>query len=169
MKNIFTAWFRVPKLSELEMQYMLIPQTKLQWKNKPIIIGTFLIWDLENISFDHLEKIKDLVMFTPEKLYGISMQPISLKKQKRLYEEGFILFEQYAKSADEKIINLIKVHQGATHLILVSSDSDFVPSVHAYLKEHHVQWIIDDRKKKRICMHVNLIHPRLRITTFAPT
>ena len=54
-------------------------------------------------------------------------------------------------------------------LVSKSSDianSDFVPCVHRFLEAHHVQWIINDANKKRICMRVNLSHTRLILSTF---
>lgn len=138
------------------------------WCDKPLLKNTFFVWDLENIGFRYFESIQSLVKFTPEKLYAISKRRLHDETVAALKEKGFRLFEDYPHSADKKIIDLIKVHQGYTHLILVSSDSDFVKVVRSYLEHHHVQWIINDAIKKRICMSIDLTHPRLTLSTFVP-
>ena len=158
-------WFEDPKISSLETQYQCVPKELLLWNDKALLKGSFLVWDFENIGISFFEAIKACVAFTPEKLYLMCKHPISTQNRALLEARGFILFENYPGSADEKIIDLIKVHQGCTHLILISSDSDFVPAVHRYLENHHVQWIMNDCNKKRICMKINLAHPRLKITT----
>lgn len=118
MKKI-KAWFHHYSLSSLETQYQEIPQEKLLWNDKPLMMNSFLVWDFENIGLQCFEAIKALVKFTPLKLYVISKRPIRLFVQRILQEEGFILFENYPGSADDKIIALIKMHQGYSHLILL--------------------------------------------------
>lgn len=166
MKEKIKAWFYHYPISSLDTQYQQIPQEKLLWNHKPLVMNSFLVWDFENIGLQCFEAIKALVKFTPLKLYVISKRPIRLFVQRILQEEGFILFENYPGSADDKIIALIKMHQDYSHLILVSSDSDFVPTITSYLASHHVQWIMRDSNKKRICMKINLAHPRLTLSTF---
>ena len=167
MKEKITQWLLAYPLMSLNTQYGCVKNEIVLWNHKPLRKGSFLVWDVENISMKSFEQIKSLVKFTPEKLYALSKRALSETALAFFRERGFMLFENYPATADEKIISLIKVHQGYTHLILISSDSDFVPSVHRYLEEHHVQWIINDANKKRICMRVNLCHPRLCISVFA--
>ncbi|MDD3505857.1 MAG: NYN domain-containing protein [Sulfurimonas sp.] len=137
------------------------------WSNKPFIPHSLLVWDVENISVRYLNRIKNLARFTPQKRYALSKKPLSLKQERLLAREGFTLFEHYPLSADEKIVELIHRHHLYTHMILISSDSDFVPSVKRFLTKRHVQWIMQDENKKRICMYMNIAHPRLTLTTFS--
>ena len=159
-------WFESYPIAPLQIQYRPIPQGSLLWNDKPLLRHSFLVWDVENISVKCFDSIKALVKFTPEKLYAISKKVLSPSVLGFFEEHGFVLFENYPGSADEKIMKLIHMHQGCTHLILISSDSDFVPSVHRFLEHHYVQWIINDANKKRICMRVNLSHARLTLSTF---
>lgn len=138
-----------------------LPEEPLLWNHKPLLKGSFFIWDVENISIKYFEEIKRCVSFTPERLFAISKRTLSKKELRFFHHHGFILFTHYPLSADEKIMGVIRVHQGCTHLVLLSSDGDFVPSVKRYLEKHHVQWIMDGYKKRRICMSINLSHPRL--------
>lgn len=153
-------------LSSLKERYREVEGKSLLWHGKALLKGSFLVCDLENIGIRNMESIKRLAKFTPERVYAICKETPHGDKLALLQQEGFILFEHYPKSADEKIMALIKVHQGCTHLILVSSDSDFVPVVTEYLKGHHVQWILSDATKKRVYMKVNLTHPRLSLNAF---
>lgn len=166
MKAFVLRWFEKSSVSMLQSQYPPVANERVLWGHKPLLKGSFLLWDVENISEKRLEEIHALVKFTPEKLYAISKKALNPYRIRFFQSRGFILFEHYPLSADEKIINLIKVHQGCTHLILISSDSDFVPSIHRFLETqtHHVQWIMEDANKKRICMNVNLSHPRLYLS-----
>ena len=166
MIQTITGWVERYALTPLQIQYRPIPQESLLWNDKPLLRHSFLVWDVENISVKCFDSIKALVKFTPEKLYAISKKVLSPSVIGFFEEHGFVLFEKYPGSADEKIMKLIAMHQGCTHLILISSDSDFVPSVHRFLEYHHVQWIINDANKKRICMRVNLSHTRLTLSTF---
>ena len=166
MIQTISEWFERYPIAPLQIQYRSIPQGSLLWNDKPLLRHSFLVWDVENISVKCFDSIKALVKFTPEKLYAISKKALSLNNLRFFEEHGFVLFENYPGSADEKIMKLIAMHQGCTHLILISSDSDFVPSVHRFLEHHHVQWIINDANKKRICMRVNLSHTRLILSTF---
>ena len=166
MIQTLSRWFESYPISPLQIQYRPIPQGSLLWSDKPLLRNSFLVWDVENISVKCFDSIKALVKFTPEKLYAISKKALSLDALRFFEEHGFVLFENYPGSADKKIMDLISMHQGCTHLILISSDSDFVPCVHRFLEAHHVQWIINDANKKRICMRVNLCHTRLIISTF---
>ena len=166
MIQTITGWFERYALTPLQIQYRPIPQGSLLWNDKPLLRHSFLVWDVENISVKCFDSIKALVKFTPEKLYAISKKVLSPSVLGFFEEHGFVLFENYPGSADEKIMKLIAMHQGCTHLILISSDSDFVPSVHRFLEHHYVQWIINDANKKRICMRVNLSHTRLTLSTF---
>lgn len=166
MIKTLSHWFERYPIAPLQIQYRPIPQESLLWNDKPLLRHSFLVWDVENISVKYFDSIKALVKFTPEKLYAISKKALSLNNLRFFEEHGFVLFENYPGSADEKIMKLIAMHQGCTHLILISSDSDFVPSVHRFLEHHHVQWIINDANKKRICMRVNLSHTRLILSTF---
>lgn len=159
-----SQWLETSSCFSLEQQYTLVSKEELLWNHKPLLKGSFLLWDVENISIKHFEEIKTLVKFTPERLYAISKRVLSLKAIRFFQSRGFILCENYPLSADEKIMDLIRIHQGCTHLILISSDSDFVPSIHRFLETHHVQWIMEDANKKRICMNVNLSHPRLQLS-----
>ncbi|WP_442765378.1 hypothetical protein [Sulfurospirillum cavolei] len=135
------------------------------WHNKPLRMGSFLVWDVENIGVRFMEEIKASLSFTPQKRYALSKRPLSLRVQNTLQKEGFILFEHYPLSVDEKIMKLIHLHQGYTHGVLVSSDSDFVPTIKSFLENHHVVWIMRDDSKKRICMYMDLTHPRLTLRT----
>ena len=166
MIQTISEWFERYPIAPLQIQYRPIPQGSLLWNDKPLLRHSFLVWDVENISVKCFDSIKALVKFTPEKLYAISKKALSLNNLRFFEEHGFVLFENYPGSADEKIMKLIAMHQGCTHLILISSDSDFVPSVHRFLEHHYVQWIINDANKKRICMRVNLSHTRLTLSTF---
>ncbi len=166
MIKTLSHWFERYPIAPLQIQYRPIPQGSLLWNDKPLLRHSFLVWDVENISVKCFDSIKALVKFTPEKLYAISKKVLSPSVLGFFEEHGFVLFENYPGSADEKIMKLIALHQGCTHLILISSDSDFVPSVHRFLEHHYVQWIINDANKKRICMRVNLSHTRLILSTF---
>ena len=166
MIQTISEWFERYPIAPLQIQYRSIPQGSLLWNDKPLLRHSFLVWDVENISVKCFDSIKALVKFTPEKLYAISKKALRLNNLRFFEEHGFVLFENYPGSADEKIMKLIAMHQGCTHLILISSDSDFVPSVHRFLEHHYVQWIINDANKKRICMRVNLSHTRLILSTF---
>ena len=166
MIQTISEWFERYPIAPLQIQYRPIPQGSLLWNDKLLLRHSFLVWDVENISVKCFDSIKALVKFTPEKLYAISKKVLSPSVLGFFEENGFVLFENYPGSADEKIMKLIAMHQGCTHLILISSDSDFVPSVHRFLEYHHVQWIINDANKKRICMRVNLSHTRLTLSTF---
>ena len=126
-------WFQYPKISSIESQYQRVPKELLLWNDKALLKGSFLVWDFENIGISSFEAMKACAAFMPEKPYVMCKHPISTQNRALLETWGFILFENYPESADEKIIDLIKVHQGCTHLILISSDSDFVPAVHRYL------------------------------------
>ena len=137
------------------------------WSHQPLLPHSLVIWDAENISLRYVKQIKHLAKFTPYKRYAISKMPLSEKQERLLTQEGFTLFEHYPFSADAKIVELIRRHQLYTHLMLITSDSDFVPSVKRFLLKRHVQWIMQDENKKRICMYMNLTHPRLTLSTFA--
>lgn len=132
------------------------------WHNKPLLKNSLLVWDVENISINCLDTIKRLAKFTPQKLYAISKKPFTDELETLLSKEGFILSPQYA---DAKIVHLIDTNHHGSHLILVSSDGDFVPVVKRFLEKHPVQWIMQDRNKKRICMNINLAHPNLTLST----
>lgn len=137
------------------------------WFHQPLLPHSLVIWDVENISLRYIEQIKHLAKFTPHKRYALSKMPLSQKQERLLAQEGFTLFEHYPLRVDEKIVALIHRHQLYTHLMLISSDSDFVPSVKRFLVKNSVQWIMQDENKKRICMYMNLTHPRLTLSTFA--
>lgn len=127
-----------------------------QWNNKPINKQTLLLWDLENISFSYFQRIKELVKFTPEKTYLFSKQNYSEKNRKIFNDNNMQLFNIYHEDADTKLLNVLKLHECYQSVILVSSDSDFVGAIKKYLKNHKVQWIMDDNNKKRICMKIKL-------------
>lgn len=135
------------------------------WNNKPLLKNSLFVWDVENIPVNSLDTIKRLAKFTPQKRYAISKKPLLREWAMLLTKEGFTLFEHYPLSADAKIIHLIDTHHLCSHLILVSSDSDFVPVVKRFLEKHPVQWIMQDENKKRICMYINLTHPKLTLST----
>lgn len=164
-----SRWFENHPMTMLQTQYQSISHESLLWNDKPLLRNSFLVWDVENVSVRCFEAIKALVKFTPEKLYAISKRPLPSYALSLFEEQGFVLFENYPESADKKIMDLIGVHQGCTHLILISSDSDFVPCVHRFLVHHDVHWIMNDANKKGICMRVNLSHARLRLSTFVTT
>ena len=135
------------------------------WHNKPLLKNSLLVWDVENISINCLDTIKRLAKFTPEKRYAISKKPFTDAFETLLSKDGFILSPQNPQYADAQIVHLIDTNHHSSHLILVSSDGDFVPVVKRFLEKHPVQWMMQDCNKKRICMNINLAHPNLRIST----
>lgn len=150
---------------------MITPSPAIFWLDKPVLERSFLVWDVENISLKNLKAIQKKLNFTPEKCYAISKRYVNFQKQAYLVDNGFTILEQYLNcDADGKIIKIIGLHTLYTHLIVVSSDSDFVPSVKRFLKEstlHKVHWLVDNYNKKRICMLANIAHARLTISTLS--
>lgn len=49
------------------------------WHNKPLRMGSFLVWDVENIGVRFMEEIKASLSFTPQKRYALSKRPLSLR------------------------------------------------------------------------------------------
>lgn len=136
------------------------------WNQKPLVKDSFVVWDVENISTLFLETIKQMASFTPHKRFALSKRPLSPKQEARLRKEGFTLFEHYPSSADAKIVRIIDSHHLCSALMLISSDGDFVPVIKRFLVKRPVQWILQDENKKRICMLIDLSHPRLTLSTF---
>ena len=135
------------------------------WNNKPILKNSLLVWDVENISIKQLPSIKRLAKFTPQKCFAISKVPRDALKAAILLKEGFNLYISYPYVSDDAIIDFIDTHHHCASLIFISSDSDFVPVINRFLHKHSVQWIMQDCNKKRICMYINLSHPRLKLST----
>jgi hypothetical protein len=124
-----------------------------------------LVWDVENISIKALSSIKHLAKFTPQKCFAISKVPLDALKAAILLKEGFNLYISYPYVSDDAIIDFIDTHHHGSSLIFISSDSDFVPVINRFLHKHSVQWIMQDCNKKRICMYINLSHPRLTLSS----
>jgi len=135
------------------------------WNNKPILKNSLLVWDVENISIKALSSIKHLAKFTPQKCFAISKVPLDELKAAILLKEGFNLYISYPYVSDDAIIDFIDTHHHGSSLIFISSDSDFVPVINRFLHKHSVQWIMQDCNKKRICMYINLSHPRLTLSS----
>lgn len=140
-------------------------ENSVLWNNKPILKNSLLVWDVENISIKALPSIKRLAKFTPQKCFAISKVPLDALKAAILLKEGFNLYISYPYLSDDAIIDFIDTHHHASSLIFISSDSDFVPVINRFLHKHSVQWIMQDCNKKRICMYINLSHPRLKLST----
>jgi len=140
-------------------------ETSMLWNNKPILKNSLLVWDVENISIKALSSIKHLAKFTPQKCFAISKVPLDALKAAILLKEGFNLYISYPYVSDDAIIDFIDTHHHGSSLIFISSDSDFVPVINRFLHKHSVQWIMQDCNKKRICMYINLSHPRLTLSS----
>lgn len=141
------------------------PLSTILWENKPLLENSLVVWDSDNISICALETIKHLAKFTPHKRYIVSHKPLAEEKEALLRKEGFTIIVSSPYSTDARIIALIDNHHHSTSLILISSDGDFVPVVKRFLEKHPMQWIMQDCNKKRICMNINLAHPKLTLST----
>ena len=139
--------------------------SKLLWNKKPMLPHSILVWDLENISYKNLKMIKEKVAYSPEKLYIVTRQKISEKNRLKMETEGFKILDLHRGISDDKIISVMDVYSMYSNMILISSDSDFVSVAKRYLKNSNLQWIMNDRNKKRILMKMNLTDKNLKITT----
>ena len=174
--DTFRSWIEPkPTLPIIEV-LSKIREEKEEWspflprlcRGKPLKEHSILLWDYENIDIHHIDAIMRLAKYTPHKRYMVTKKSIPKTKQALIEAMGFTILgrKPYEGSADDKIINLIQIHALYPYLMLISSDSDFVASVHRHLKKGCVQWIMQDCNKKRILMLVNLTHPRLILSTF---
>jgi predicted nuclease of predicted toxin-antitoxin system len=139
--------------------------SKLLWNKKPMLPHSILVWDLENISYKNLKTIKNRVAYSPEKLYIVTKQKLSKRNRLKMEMEGFKILDLHSGISDEKIISVMDVYSMYSNMILISSDSDFVSVAKRYLKKSNLQWIMNDRNKKRILMKMNITDKNLKITT----
>jgi hypothetical protein len=162
-KNYFQKYTNV---FEHDKKYSVVDFKEVLWNDKPIKKNSLIIWDLENISFHRLEDIKRLSRYTPEKLYVITKQKLSLKLRVKIEKEQFKILDLHDTISDDKIIKVMKLYNLYTHMLLITSDSDFVNPAQDFLKEKYLHWIIEDHKKKPIIMKMNLANTRLTFSTF---
>ena len=136
------------------------------WNKKTLALHSLLLWDIENIPINALQLIKQLVKCTPYNAYAISQYPIDEVQRTFLEQEGIRFIPTYPECADKTLCTLIlEAKQRITSLIFVSSDGDFVPYIKEALKNCNVLWIMQDCNKKRICMNIDLSHPRLTLSS----
>jgi len=150
-----------------EDTFKLISPTMYLWNMKPIQKNSILLWDFENISFKKLEQIKKLVRYTPEEMYIVTKQPLGTKLIYKTAKEHFKILNAHKTISDDKIIQMIKLFKKRSHMILISSDSDFVKVVEQYTKANKLHWIIEDKNKKAIMMYVDLTNKNLKISTLS--
>ena len=148
-----------------EDNFKIISPEMYLWNMKPMQENSILLWDLENISFKKLEQIKKLVRYTPEEMYIVTKQSLGAKFIQKTAKEHFRVLDAHKTISDDKIIKMIKLFKKRSHMILISSDSDFVKVVESYTKANKLHWILEDRNKKAIMMHINLTNKNLKIST----
>lgn len=163
--SYITNFFKSLSIMNFTEIFEEIDTSKLLWNKKPILYHSILVWDLENIPFKRLPEIKRAAAYSPEKLYVITKQNLSEKNKLKIQKEGFKIFDLHNGISDEKIINIMKIYSMYANMILVSSDSDFVNAAKIYLKNNKLQWIINDKNKKRILMKMDITNKNLKITT----
>lgn len=137
------------------------------WNNKPIKENSVLLWDLENIPFNRLQDIKKQVKYTPQDLYVVTKQPLSLIKRIAIEKQQFKILDAHKTISDDKIISIMKLYVNKPNMILISSDSDFVQVATSYVKENKLHWIITDSIKKAIIMKMDISNTYLTITTLS--
>jgi len=164
LKSTFRLLF---KPSNLENSFKIIQIEDYFWNKKPIKENSILVWDLENIPFSRLNAIKKLVKYTPEKLYVVTRQKLSIKLKKQIEKEQFKILDLHQSISDTKIIKVMKLYGLYSNMVLISSDSDFVESAKKFIKKSHLQWIMIDSNKKRIIMKMDISHKKLTISTIS--
>ena len=145
--------------------FIRVDISKFLWNKKPILSHSILVWDLENISYKNLKTIKNKVTYSPEKLYIVTKQKLSKRNRFKMEMEGFKILDLHKSISDEKIISVMNLYSMYSNMILISSDSDFVSVAKRYLKNNNLQWIMNDKNKKRILMKMDITEKNLRITT----
>lgn len=85
-----------------------------------------LLWDLENIPYSHLPKVKQSLKFAPERSFIISTQTINPSKLKSMHREGFEVLWAHKSDSDTKIKSVYRILKEYDEFIFISSDSDFV-------------------------------------------
>lgn len=154
------------KLNNYDQMFSSVDLNKLYFGHKPVRKNSILLWDLENIPFSKLKEIKRVSKFTPDKLYVITKQKLGEKKRNWIESNYFKILDKHKTISDDKLIRVLKMHMLYEHLIIVSSDSDFVNSVKRFLDQNNsVQWILTDVNKKRIIMNMDISNPRLKFST----
>ena len=146
----------------------VISSQTILWKNKPIVDNSILLWDLENIPFNRLNNIKKIVKYTPQDLYVITKQNLGEKLRSKINKEQFKILDAHKSISDDKIISIMKLYTKRTHMILISSDSDFVREANKYIKNNKLQWIILDANKKAIIMKIDISNKNLTLSTLSP-
>jgi len=130
----------------------------MQIDNKSI-----LVWDIENISYKEYNKIFDKLPYKPNKLFAISHNNLSKKVLDFLFEKN-IKYIQCPCIADKRIIDVLNITKENTeNLILVSSDSDFVPFIRDNNKNYkEIIVILKEKQQKRMLMKNNLMQKNLK-------
>ena len=144
-----------------------IKADNILWNSKPLLKGSVLLWDLENIPFHRLEDIKKVAKYTPQNLYIVSKDPLGEKLLGKIHKEHFKVLNEHKGISDSKIISIMKLNGNRENLMLVSSDSDFAREANSYLKKGKLQWIVVENVKKRVLMKVNLASKNLTLSTIA--
>lgn len=144
-----------------------IQADNILWNSKPLLEGSVLLWDLENIPFHRLEDIKKVAKYTPQDLYIVSKDSLGEKLLKKIHKEHFKVLNAHKGISDSKIISIMKLYGNRENLMLVSSDSDFAREANKYLKKGKLQWIVVENVKKRVLMKVNLASANLTLSTLA--
>jgi hypothetical protein len=127
-----------------------------------------LLWDLENIPYSHLPKVKQSLKFAPERSFIISTQTINPSKLKSMHREGFEVLRAHKSDSDTKIKSVYRILKEYDEFIFISSDSDFVDIGKKILSEcKKLTWIMQDANKKRIAMKMNLCDKNLKLITLS--
>lgn len=167
MRKILNRWFLMGIFLKQLRVTEIIRAKNILWRDKPIMEGSVVIWDLENIPFHRLEDIKKIAKFTPQELYIVSKQHLGEKLLKKMHRENFKVLNAHKGISDSKIISIMKLYRDKENMILVSSDSDFAREANSYLKKGRLQWIVVDNVKRGVMMRVNLASKNLTLSSLA--
>jgi len=122
-----------------------------------------LIWDLENISMKFTNQIFKQLPYTPEHAIVVTKQKLNFKKLKYLMWRLFTIEDTHKTISDDKIKELIRKYN-PKELILISSDSDFSPTVNSMLKKNKkVYWVFLDKTKSRLLMKTDISNSNLKL------
>lgn len=141
---------------------------KITWGSGNYREKAVLLWDLENIPYSHLPKVKQSLKFAPERSFIISTQTINLSKLKSMNREGFEVLRAHKSDSDSKIKSVYRILKEYDEFIFISSDSDFVDIGKKILSERKkLTWIMQDANKKRIAMKMNQCDKNLKLITLS--
>jgi len=128
-----------------------------------------IVWDIENISYKEIDNILKKICSVGT-IYCVSVYPLSKNITDKLF--AYILLYGIKvvvghEDSDEKIKELIKSnYKKFKSITIISSDTDFVPTIKRVLKrDKRVYVIAKDKQKKGMLMRLNIDHKNLSIST----